>query len=147
MLRRQFHRYLIIGALGTGVHLGILTVCVEWLDMNATTGAVAGFIGALLVSYLLNHRWAFDSSRPHTSALWRYALVSVSGLVLNTAMVNALVNYMQWWYFTAQLSVIWIVPISNFILNRYWTFSESAKLPTTRHPGTPPLYPKVKKPH
>jgi putative flippase GtrA len=90
--------------------------------MGATGGAVAGFIGALLVSYILNYRWSFDSSRPHVSSLWRYALVSVSGLVLNTTMVSAIVNYLQWWYLTAQLSVIWIVPISNFILNRYWAF-------------------------
>jgi len=127
VLRRQFQRYLIVGALGTGVHLVILALCVEWLGMGATGGAVAGFIGALLVSYILNHRWAFDSSRAHTSSLWRYALVSVSGLALNTAMVSAMVNYLQWWYFTAQLSVIWIVPISNFILNRYWTFGTNAK--------------------
>jgi putative flippase GtrA len=122
MLRRQFQRYLIVGALGTGVHLAILALCVEWLCMGATGGTVAGFIGALLVSYILNHRWAFDSSRPHASSLWRYALVSVSGLVLNTTMVSAMVNYLQCWYFTAQLSVIWVVPISNFFLNRYWTF-------------------------
>lgn len=140
MLRRQFHRYLIIGALGTGVHLGILALCVELLNMGATTGAVAGFIGALLVSYILNHRWAFDSSRPHRSCLWRYALVSVSGLVLNTTMVNALVNYMQWWYLTAQLSVIWIVPISNFILNRYWTFSENGKSHQQHHTPEPPSF-------
>lgn len=140
MLRRQFQRYLIIGALGTGVHLGILALCVEWLNIGATTGAVAGFIGALLVSYILNHRWAFDSSRPHRSSLWRYALVSVSGLVLNTTMVNALVNYMQWWYLTAQLSVIWIVPICNFILNRYWTFSGNGEAHKQHRTPAPPSF-------
>ena len=122
MLVRQFSRYLIVGGLGTATHLAILALCVEWLGQSAIVGAIAGFLGALSVSYVLNHRWAFESRLAHKSSLWRYVVVSLSGLGLNTAMMMALVNYLHWWYFTAQLSVIIIVPLSNFVLNRYWTF-------------------------
>lgn len=133
MLWRQFRRYLITGVLGTGTHLIILVFCVEYIGLSSTPGSAAGFMGALSVSYLLNHHWAFDSSRPHRSSLWRYVLVSSSGLLLNTSMVSALVHYLQWWYMTAQLSVIWIVPLINFILNRHWTFNAYSKVQKQHH--------------
>jgi putative flippase GtrA len=50
----------------------------------------------------------------------------VSGLLLNTGMVYAMVEYLHWWYLTAQISVIFVVPISNFLLNRYWAFASHA---------------------
>lgn len=127
MLARQFTRYLVVGGLGTGTHLAILALCVELLRQSAIIGAIAGFIGALSVSYVLNHQWAFESQRAHVSSLWRYVVVSLGGLALNTGMMMALVHYLHWWYFTAQLSVIMIVPVINFLLNRYWTFEAYIK--------------------
>ena len=122
MLARQFIRYLLVGGLGTVAHLLILSICVEWLGQSATFGSVLGFIAALCASYALNHRWVFESHHAHLSSMWRYLLISLIGLMLNTGMMVLLVHYLQWWYFKAQLSIIWVVPICNFLLNRFWTF-------------------------
>lgn len=122
MLRRQFARYLLVGGLGTGVHLLFLVISVELAGLSATSGAIIGFISALLVSFLLNYKWTFKSCKPYISSFWRYFVVSISGLMLNTLMVNGLVKYFGLWYFTAQLSIIWVVPISNYLLNKYWSF-------------------------
>lgn len=127
MLARQFTRYLAVGGLGTATHLAILAIAVELFKQSPIVGAIAGFIGALSISYILNHQWAFESQRAHTNSLWRYVVVSLGGLALNTGMMMTLVHYFHWWYFTAQLSVIMIVPISNFLLNRYWTFEAAIK--------------------
>ncbi len=126
LVTRPAFRYLIVGGLGTVIHLAILALCVELLGIDAVTGSVLGFVGALSVSYLLNHYWTFRSRRAHLSSLWRYVAVSLSGLALNTGMMYALVHFSHWWYFTAQLSVILVVPLSNFLLNRYWTFSSKS---------------------
>jgi putative flippase GtrA len=127
VLRRQLARYLMVGGLGTIAHLAILTVCVELIGLDAVVGAVAGFVGALSISYVLNHYWTFQSRRKHLNSLWRYVAVSVSGLMLNTGMMYALVYLLHWWYLTAQLSVILVVPMSNFLLNRYWTFASATE--------------------
>jgi putative flippase GtrA len=123
VLSSQVARYVIVGGLGTATHLAILTVCVEWGGLDPILGTIAGFLGALSVSYVLNHCWTFQSRRPHLSSLWRYVTVSLTGLMLNTGMMYVLVSLLHWWYLTAQLSVILIVPVSNFLMNRYWTFS------------------------
>ncbi len=123
MLRRQIFRYIVVGLLGTAAHLAVLTACVELLQSDVVKATVAGFLAALSVSYVLNHYWTFESDRPYFSSFWRYLAVSVSGLLLNTGMVYAMVEYLHWWYLTAQISVIFVVPTSNFLLNRYWAFA------------------------
>lgn len=121
MLARQLVRYLVVGGLGTAVHLALLAFCVEALRLDPVFGAVIGFVGALLVSYGLNRHWTF---RLHgTGRPWRYAVVSLGGLMLNTALMYTLVKRFGWPYLPAQLSVVLIVPLSNFLLNRYWAFA------------------------
>jgi putative flippase GtrA len=141
MVAKQFARYLLVGGLGALTHLGVLAVCVEQLGQNPIVGTSAGFICALLLQYTLNHRWTFRSTRSHASSLWRYVIVSLSGFALNTGLMAALINYLHVWYFTAQLSVIIVAPISNFILNRYWAFGVG---PAKRSPITQTKKPKVK---
>ncbi|MFM0222412.1 GtrA family protein [Paraburkholderia dipogonis] len=122
MITRQFVRYIVAGGLGTLAHLAVLAACVELLGWRPVGGAVAGFCAALLISYGLNYQWAFQSRRSRVAGFWRYVVVSLGGLCLNTGMVFALVNYAHCNYFSAQLYVIAIVPVCNFLINRYWTF-------------------------
>lgn len=122
MLAKQFVRYFVVGGLGTVSHLAVLAVCVEAFSWHPVVASISGFISALLVSYSLNYYWAFQSQRPHAEGVWRYIVVSLGGLLLNASMMSALVKYAHVNYFLSQLYVIAIVPICNFIVNRYWTF-------------------------
>ncbi|BBU27666.1 hypothetical protein BTHE68_14000 [Burkholderia sp. THE68] len=128
MITRQFIRYLVAGGLGTLAHLAILACCVEWFGWRPAAGAAAGFSAALLISFALNYRWTFQSQRSHLAGLWRYVIVSLGGLGLNTAMVYSLVEYLHCNYFNAQLYVIAVVPVCNFIVNRYWTFDATRRV-------------------
>lgn len=123
LLSRQILRYIIVGGLGTAAHLAVLAMSVEWWQLDVVLASVAGFLAALSVSYVLNHYWTFESRRSPGSSFWRYLSVSLSGLLLNTGMVYVMVEYLHWWYLTAQISVIFVVPTSNFLLNRYWAFA------------------------
>ena len=126
MLSRPVVRYIIVGGAGTAIHLAILTLSVELFAIDAVIGSVIGFVGALLVSYLLNHYWTFQSRRSHLSSLSRYVTVSLLGLALNTGMMYVLINIFKLWYFAAQLCVILVVPAVNFLLNSNWTFSSKS---------------------
>lgn len=126
MLTRPAVRYIIVGGAGTAIHLAILTISVEWFDLDAVIGSIIGFIGALLVSYLLNHYWTFRSRRSHLSSFFRYVTVSLLGLAVNTGMMYTLIHIFKLWYFAAQLCVILVVPLMNFLLNSNWTFSSKS---------------------
>ncbi|NLY57964.1 MAG: GtrA family protein [Gammaproteobacteria bacterium] len=122
MFRRQFVRYLIVGAAGTLTHLLIMAAAVELASLSVTWGTVLGYLGALSLSFAFNYRWTFASSRAPLATFCRYTAVSLSGLLLNVLMVNGLVGLLGIWYLTAQLSVIWVVPVTNYLLSRYWAF-------------------------
>lgn len=122
MLSWQFVRYLVVGGAGTLLHLLVMLAAVELLGLAVTWGAVLGFLSALLVSFVANYRWTFASTRSPVAALGRYTLVCVSGLLLNLLMMHGLVALLDIWYLTAQVAVIWVVPVINYLLNRYWSF-------------------------
>ncbi|SAK95426.1 GtrA-like protein [Caballeronia fortuita] len=127
MVIRQFVRYIVVGGIGTLAHLGVLSACVEWFGWPPAAGAVAGFSVALLISYVLNRGWTFQSQRSRLAAFWRYTAVSLGGLALNTGMMMGLIRYAHCDYFRAQLYVIAVVPVCNFLLNRYWTFNAAQR--------------------
>jgi putative flippase GtrA len=122
MVAAQMVRYGVAGGLGTAAHLGVLVLCVEVLGSGLVTGSVAGFCAALAVSYALNRLWTFRGGRRQHGRFWRYALVCLGGLAVNTGLMVALVEWFGWPYLLAQLSVIFIVPVSNFVLSRQWAF-------------------------
>jgi len=105
----------------------MLVACVELAGLGIVAGSVAGFCSALLVSYALNRHWTFGTGRPGAGSFWRYALVCVGGLAVNTGLMVALVQWLQWRYLVAQLSVIFIVPLANFLLSRYWAFDAAPR--------------------
>lgn len=122
MFRHQFIRYLVVGGTGTALHLLVMIAAVELARLSITWGVVLGYLAALLFSFTLNYRWTFGSDRSPYATFVRYTLISLSGLLLNALMVNGLVAFTGIWYLTAQLSVIWVVPITNYLLSRYWAF-------------------------
>ena len=113
-----------VGLVGTIAHFGILTVFVEAFRQDPLLGSTVGFMVALTASYYLNRLWTFQSHRAHTYVLPRYTIVSLVGLGLNTSIMFLTVRILDWWYLLGQLTVIGIVPISNFLLNLYWSFGE-----------------------
>jgi putative flippase GtrA len=129
MLAAQIIRYAVAGGLGTAAHLGVLVLGVELLGAGIVTGSVAGFCAALAVSYLLNRLWTFRGGRRRSGRFWRYALVCLGGLAINTGLMVALVEGLGWPYLLAQLSVIFVVPVSNFLLSRHWAFDAGGAAP------------------
>lgn len=118
-------KYGVVGLLGTLVHIGVLAIMVEMVHVNAIAGSVTGFLGALLSSYLLNYYWTFESTHGHLSSFLRYLLVSLIGLSLNTLLMYVTVALLGWWYIYGQLTVVLVVPATNYALNRFWTFREN----------------------
>ena len=115
-------RYAVVGVIGTAIHFGVLAVLVELAALDAVLASAAGFLVTLMVSYVLNHRWTFESSAPHGATFGRYAAVSLLGLGLNSMIMYLAVNIFGLWYILAQALVVIVVPAVNYTLNRSWTF-------------------------
>ena len=125
-LSRKIIRYAVVGVIGTAVHFGVLAALVELFGVEPVTSSTIGFIVTVIVSYVLNHRWTFRSDRGHRSALPRYIIVSITGMLLNTGIMFLTVHVFGLWYILGQCLVVVVVPITNFALNYRWSFRPAA---------------------
>jgi putative flippase GtrA len=115
-------RYAVVGVLGTAIHFGFLAALVELGGVDAVVASGAGFIAALIASYVLNHRWTFRSVRDHRTAFLRYAMVCGLGITVNSLIMHVSVHIFGLWYILGQTLVVVVVPPLNFVLSRAWAF-------------------------
>ncbi len=130
ILQSPIIKYGIVGLLGTALHFALLVALVEWGGLHPIVGSALGFIGVLLVSYVLNAKWTFTDS-PRQSAMKqfvKYTLVSLSGLTLNTLVMYAAIEWMHLPYLLGQCIITVLVPLHNYVLNRYWTFRQNTEI-------------------
>jgi len=120
-------RYGLVGILGTIIHFASVILFVEAVRLDPVLGSGLGFLLVLVVSYILNRTWTFRSKSKGARQFIIYTLVSLSGLGLNSAIMFISVHILHWNYLYGQGLVVAVVPVSNYILNRFWTFRESTR--------------------
>lgn len=123
-LANKFLRYAVVGAIGTGIYLFILTLLIEVLHYDPVISSALAFIIIVVISYVLNYKWTFRTKSRHRVSFPRYLTVSLVGLFLNMTIMFLAVNVFSMWYWIAQVIAIILIPISNFILNFYWSFKK-----------------------
>ena len=112
-----------IGVLGTIIHFGTLFLLVEHADFTPLIASTIGFVFTVVVSYLFNYYWTFAAASAHRSTFLRYLVVSLTGLTLNAIVLQAGLSLLDLHYTYAQAMVILIIPVVNYLLNRFWTFN------------------------
>jgi putative flippase GtrA len=121
----QFMRFLLVGALCTGIQYLLLVMGVEWLGLDAVLASTLGYLASAAVNYLLNRRYTYASGARHSVLVWRFVTVLAIGSVLNALFIQLLHGYLHWAYVLAQLFATGGTLIWNFCAHRCWTFSRS----------------------
>lgn len=122
LLLHQFIRFGLVGIISTLTHVGTLMILVEIFKCPPIPASGIGFILAVIISYVLNYRYTFRASGSHNIYFPRYILVCIVGFAFNTTVMYLTVDLLKWWYMAGQILALFIVPISNFTLNRFWAF-------------------------
>lgn len=118
--------YGIIGLVGTLIHFSVLVLLVELFHLEPVLSSSIGFIVTVIVSFYLNRRFTFRTKSNQTTVTFiKYTVVSCSGFILNSVIMYGAVHILSLHYSIAQAIVVAVLPISNFLLNNYWTFKES----------------------
>lgn len=115
------------GLTATAAHVVVLLLLVETLGVEPVLASVPAFLTALLLSFLINHRWTFLAKGAYSRYFSRYAIVSLAGLILNIAIMYSAVSLMHAPYLVGLGIVIMVVPGFTFLLQRDWTFSAPNK--------------------
>jgi putative flippase GtrA len=115
----------VVGVIGTLIHSGTIIFMVEILNEKPIISSVVGFLFSFIVSFYLNSKWTF-ASRSNLRTLFRYLGVSLAGLFLNIMIMYFFNSLLEIWYIYAQIIVIVVVPIHNYILSKFWAFKPSS---------------------
>jgi putative flippase GtrA len=115
-------KYGIVGLVGTFIHFAVLILLVELFSFQPVLSSALGFIIVVVASYYLNKKWTFKSNERTFPEFMRYLITSVSGLIMNIAIMYLAIDIIGLDYFIGQLLVTIVIPITNYFLNHYWTF-------------------------
>jgi putative flippase GtrA len=120
----QFALFSGVGVFAAVGHYGTLVALSELADVAPVPASLAGFIVGGIISYVLNYRFTFRSTKQHREALAKFLTVAAVGFALNGLAMAALTGPAKLHYLVAQVLTTFLVLLWTFSCNRYWTFRE-----------------------
>jgi putative flippase GtrA len=105
-------------------HYGTLIALSELAVTGPVPASLAGFVVGGIISYVLNYRFTFRSTKQHREALSKFLVVAAVGFVLNGVAMWVLTGPANLHYLVAQIVATGLVLIWTFSCNRVWTFRE-----------------------
>lgn len=151
--RVKFLRFAIVGTIGSVVDFGVFNLFATLLKVPAVAASVVSFSLAVINNFLWNRYWTYPETRqtPIARQLTQFALVSVAGLAIRTPMFalieKPLINMAERTipnvltptivgHNVALATVILIVLLWNYFINRRWTFRKPANNEEVNEPST-----------
>lgn len=127
--RRRMVRFLVVGLSGTLVDMGVFALLVL-LHVPALTANVTSYSLGIVNNFWWNRAWTYRDIRVKSWQVQfgQFALVSLIGLALNTALVlgvsRLLASFLagNWATLLAKVLATAVVVGWNWIANRHWTF-------------------------
>jgi len=123
---RTAFSYCVVGGAGTVVYLVLLAGLVELAGLAPVIASIISYIPVFFFSYFLSYIWVFRSERNHSSSFIRYIAVTGVGFLINTGGMYLVVHVFEWMYLVGQCMIFVIVAINNYMLNRFWAFSQGS---------------------
>jgi len=124
MLNHSFSKSQISAFIATAIDFICLVVLVEIFNVwYASATAIAALAGAIS-NFLLGRHWSFMATDDHWHGqAWRYSIVALGSLVLNTLGVYALTDLFTLQYLISKVITALVVGIVfNYPLHRYYVF-------------------------
>jgi putative flippase GtrA len=121
-LSRQFASFSGVGLVAAAVHYGLLIGLVEAGGVDPVPATLVGYVGGGAVSYALNRRLTYASTRPHAEAGWRFVVVAAVGFLLTGFFMHVFTRWLGLPYLPAQVVTTAIVLFWSFLAHKLWTF-------------------------
>jgi putative flippase GtrA len=120
----QLLKFGLVGCSGYVVNLGVFVVLVEILGAHHSLAAVGAFCVAVTNNFLWNRHWTFDAGEERAGfQAVRFLVISVAALVVNLAVLEALVAGAGVGSLVSQAIAVAVAMPFNFVGNKLWTFA------------------------
>ncbi len=122
---RQWGRHHTVALVATAVDYLVMVACVEIGDLNAVAATPLAALAGAIVSFTMNRWYTYRTrDQPATGQAWRYGVVSLASLGLNTAGEYFFHVILRIEYFLARVITSVIVSNAwNYPMQRYFVFS------------------------
>lgn len=119
----QIARFGVVGVLATTVHFVVLSVGTDVYGQSPVAMTALAFCCAVLITYTGQTIWVFGVRQHGAGQLLRFGISVGAGLFGNVAIMYLVVELLGGPYQAGFLSGLVLVPITTFVLNKYWVFS------------------------
>lgn len=119
----EFIKYSIAGFAAAATHLAVLAGLVQLMQAPKPMASAIGFCCAIPVNYFIQHRFVFRRTGGHIVYFTRYIVVTMALLAVNVIIFSVFTQILGIFYILAQILVIGIAFVLNFLVNRTFTFS------------------------
>ena len=125
-----FTKYGIVGFLGTVVDFSALYILVEYGGISIIVSTTIAFLLAVVNNFILNKIWTFKNrSKNYISLFTKFLLVSMGGLIINNLSMLFQIKVLGLWYMYAKFFTAFLVPLWNYMGNKYYTFTKQKNIP------------------
>ncbi len=121
-LARQFIRFGVVGIVNTTIGLAAIYTLMFFGNVGAATANAGGYAIGLLVSFVLNRTWTFQSSQPVRYVLPRYLLTVGMCYLLNLGVVLFCIRTIHLNAYLSQFLGIGIYTSCVFLSCRWFVF-------------------------
>ncbi|MGZ8947320.1 MAG: glycosyltransferase [Methylococcaceae bacterium] len=126
-------RYLLVGVANTLVGLSTIYFAMYFLQLNIVYANAVGYSVGILLSFMLNKAWTFNSSDRVISSFIRYVLVLAVAYVANLATVLITNSNFDLNPYIAQALGIIPYTVIGFLGSRYFAFRTQGGIKTTKN--------------
>jgi dolichol-phosphate mannosyltransferase len=113
-----------VGGSGYLINLGVFAFLSSNLGVHHLIAAIGAFCVAFASNFFWNRHWTFGAAGGHAGfQAARFFAVSVAALLINLAVLQALVGGTSMGDLTAQAIAVAVAMPFNFLGNKLWTFA------------------------
>ncbi len=120
----QLIKFGLVGGSGYLINLGVFALLSANLGVHHIIAAIGAFCVAFANNFLWNRHWTFAAADGHAGfQAARFFAVSVAALLINLAVLEALVGGTSMGELGAQAIAVAVAMPFNFLGNKLWTFA------------------------
>jgi len=120
----QLAKFGLVGGSGYLINLAVFALLSENLGLHHALAAVGAFCVAVTSNFFWNRHWTFAAGDGHAGfQAARFFAVSVAALLINLAVLEALVRGTSLGDLSAQAIAVALAMPFNFLGNKLWTFA------------------------
>jgi putative flippase GtrA len=122
-LQRQFSFFFGIGLIATLADYVVMISLHEIIAIAAVPASLCGYLVGGFISYTLNRRHTFQTTRTHFAAGVRFFTVMIACFILTWVMMSVLVDHLNVPYIFARIGTTGTIFFINFTSHKLWTFA------------------------